>query len=271
MLIDNYGRTIDYLRISVTDKCNYRCTYCMPEEGVELKSHDEILSFEAIRGIASCAFGLGIRKIRLTGGEPMVRKDIGRLVGMLRGAARFDEINMTSNGSLLSLDNARMLKRQGLTRLNISLDTLDAERFSRITRGGDIKDVFAGIDAALEAGFDPVKINMIVFRETSEGEIESMRSFCDGKRLLLQTIKHFELYDSPPEKVQVNSIDRPKPCNLCDRLRLTADGYLKPCLFSEKEIRVDMDDIEGSIRKAVGAKPLKGTCCLNRTMCQIGG
>lgn len=270
MLTDRYGRKIEYLRISVTDRCNYRCVYCMPESGVKLKDHSEILSFEAIAKIAEVAGGLGFTKVRLTGGEPLVRRNIDSLVGMIGRQGLFREITMTTNGVLLSLHMAAALKDAGLTRINISLDTLDPGKFRSLTRGGDIGDVLSGIEAAKAARLDPVKINMIIFDDTTGGEIDSMRSFCDAKGLVLQTIKHFSLYQRENGAV-VSSFDRPMPCEKCDKVRLTADGYLKPCLFTEKEIRVDMDDIEKSIREAIEAKVEEGSSCCNRSMYQIGG
>ncbi|MCK4537652.1 MAG: radical SAM protein [Candidatus Krumholzibacteria bacterium] len=270
MTIDGHGRNIDYLRISVTDRCNYRCVYCMPEEGVRLKGHDEILTFEEIVRIAGAAGELGFRKLRLTGGEPLVRKNIERLVGMISNTGYYDDISMTTNGTMLSPVLALTLRDVGLSRVNISLDTLDSGRFAEITRGGDIDDVFAGIEAAKRARFDPVKINMIIFDTTTMEEVESMRAFCGEHDLLLQTIKHFSLYRMV-DSGQVHSFDRPMPCSRCDRLRLTADGYFKPCLFSDHEIKVDMDDIKGSILKSVREKPLEGSSCCNRSMYQIGG
>jgi cyclic pyranopterin phosphate synthase len=270
-LTDPYGRKIRYLRISVTDRCNNRCIYCMPESGVPLKSHDDILSYEEIARIAGGAAALGFDRVRLTGGEPLVRRRIEELVSMLTAIDGLDEISMTTNASLLTREKAQLLKSAGLSRINISLDTLDPGRFLAITRGGNIDDVLAGIDAALEADLRPVKINMIVFEETTREDIEGMRAFCGERGLVLQTIKQFSLYDREEDPVHGISCDRPQPCGLCDKLRLTADGFLKPCLFSDKEIRVDLDNIELSLRKAVAAKPRRGTCCSNRLMCQIGG
>jgi cyclic pyranopterin phosphate synthase len=270
-LTDRYGRAIHYLRISVTDRCNYRCVYCMPEEGIPLKSHDEILPYEAIARIAGAAAGLGFDKVRLTGGEPLVRRNMERLVSMLSGTRGLEDISMTTNGSLLTLETALKLKAAGLSRVNISLDTLDGGRFREITRGGELIDVLAGIDAARAARLDPVKINMIVSEETTPPEITAMRRFCDMNGLVLQTIKQFSLYNHKGELKYPHVFDRPQPCGECNKLRLTADGYLKPCLFSDREIRVDLENIEGSVRWAVEGKPLEGTCCENRIMCQIGG
>jgi cyclic pyranopterin phosphate synthase len=259
------------LRISVTDRCNYRCVYCMPEEGIPLKSHDDMLPYEAIGRIASAAAALGFDKVRLTGGEPLVRRNIERLVSILSGIEGLTDISMTTNGSLLTRDKARKLRAAGLARVNISLDTLDEKKFSQVTRGGDIADVLAGVDAARSAGLDPVKINMIVSEETTPPEIIAMKRFCEMNSLVLQTIKQFSLYNRKDELKYPHVFDRPQPCEECNKLRLTADGYLKPCLFSNKEIMVDLTDIEGSIRRAVDSKPHAGTCCENRIMCQIGG
>lgn len=271
MLQDRFGRIINYLRISVTDKCNYRCIYCMPPEGVAQKSHSDMLRYESIRRIAVEAGKAGIRKIRFTGGEPLVKKNIERLVMMVHGTNLFDEIVMTTNGSLLTRDTCRALKHAGLDRVNISLDTLDPHRFRAITRGGDITDVLRGIEEAQRAGLTPVKINMVVSEtQTTPEEIQHMRQFCMQNNLQFQTINHFSLFDTQ-SITQHHHYDRPLPCRQCNRLRLTADGYLKPCLFSDTEIKVDMNDIAQSIADAVKAKPLLGNTCTRRTMNQIGG
>ncbi|MDR1358811.1 MAG: radical SAM protein, partial [Coriobacteriales bacterium] len=163
MAFDQHGRTIDYLRISVTDRCNLRCRYCMPEEGVSWKSHDSMLSLEEIAEFVRIAAGEGFKRIRLTGGEPLVRLGIADLVAALDAMPGIESVAMTTNGILLP-KMAEQLKAAGLSRVNISLDTLDAEQFSYITRWGNIEDAFAGIDAALAAGFKPVKINAVVVR-----------------------------------------------------------------------------------------------------------
>jgi cyclic pyranopterin phosphate synthase len=269
MLVDSFGRKIDYLRISVTDRCNFRCTYCMPQDGVEWKSHAEILRYEEIVRIVSVAASVGVTKIRLTGGEPLVRRDVEYLVEAVAKTPGIEETAMTTNGSLLTREKAQALKRSGLSRVNVSLDTLDAARFTSITRGGRVEDVIGGIEAAVEAGLTPVKVNMVIFDDTSEGDIENMRSFCRQRGAQLQTIGHFSLHER--EDNGRFAADRPPSCTACNRLRLTADGFLKPCLFSDKELRVNLDDIEGSIRAAVRLKPENGRSCRNRTMSQIGG
>lgn len=271
MLTDPYGRTIEYLRISVTDRCNLRCRYCMPPGGIELKDHDEILPYERIADVAAAAASLGIRKIRLTGGEPLVRKDVHVLVSMLRRIEGIEEIAMTTNGILLTPRAARILKEAGLDRLNISLDTLDPVRYGDLTRGGNLGDVLAGIEAAAGAGFTGTKINMVVLESTTAEEVEEMERFCGRRGLKLQRIRHFTLDDRGDALLQDPVCDRPLPCTECNRLRLTADGKLKPCLFSDVEIEVDPVDPEGSIVEAVSAKPETGESCTGRNMREIGG
>ena len=271
MLEDDIGREINYLRVSVTDRCNLRCEYCMPPGGVELKSHGDILSYEEIAEIVGAAVRLGIGKVRLTGGEPLVRKGLSGLVRILKEIDGLEEISMTTNGILLTPEAAAELKKAGLDRLNISLDTLDPARYREITRGGDVADVLSGISAARAAGFEGTKVNMVVSLPGSSEDMDLMRSFCAREELVLQTINRFSLSKRTGDTEPLHDIDRPLPCEKCNRLRLTADGYLKPCLFSDVEVKVDFEDIEGSIRKAVEAKPVEGTSCSDRSMRQIGG
>jgi len=269
MLFDPCGRPITYLRISVTDRCNFRCTYCMPQGGVKLKGHNEILRLEQIVAISQAAVTLGITKIRLTGGEPLVRRGIVDLVAGIGAIEGLGELCMTTNGSQLSPLLARELKGAGLDRITISLDTLDPAHFEQLTRGGKLAEVLAGVDAALEADLNPVKINMVLFDTTTQADISAMRSFCEQKGVLLQTIAHFNL-DQREHNHRVPA-DRPGACTKCNRIRLTADGYLKPCLYSDSEIKVDFADLEGSLKSAVAGKPVNGTTCTSRSMNQIGG
>ena len=265
-MYDSYNRRIDYLRISVTDKCNLRCRYCMPEEGVPVRGHGEFLSFEQISAVVRAAVGLGVTKVRLTGGEPLVKRGIVDLVGMLHGIAGLRHLAMTTNGTLLTR-YAGDLKAAGLDSLNISLDTLDPQRYRRLTRGGEIRSVLAGIDAAAVHRF-PVKINTVVLEDTSEQEIEGLRRFCSERGLKLQLINH---YDLAAEKRDDYRYDRPPRCEECNRIRLLADGTLKPCLHSDQEIPVDMNDIEGSLLETVARKPARGQACTVRNMMEIGG
>lgn len=267
--LDSFGRRITSLRISVTDKCNFRCTYCMPEEGITLKLHDDLLRYEEIVAIVREAAAMGIHKIKLTGGEPLLRKNLIFLIREIAAIDGITDLGMTTNGSLLTPAMARMLKEAGLMRVNISLDSLDPATFAEITRGAELVSVLQGIDAAIEAGFSKVKINMVIMENTPESAIKEMRSFCVAKGIELQTIAHFTLDRRNVHRTLAT--DRPPPCSQCNRLRLTADGFLKPCLFSDDEVRVDLNNIRASLLKAVSLKPETGNSCNNRLMPQIGG
>ncbi len=169
-LLDRYQRPITYLRVSVTDRCNLRCQYCMPTEGIRLRRHEDILRYEEIVRVVGIAVGMGIRFVRLTGGEPLARKGLVKLVAMLRSIPGLEELTLTTNGTLLAAQ-AQALAQAGLDRINISLDTLHPERFRRITRLGELGDVLAGIKAAEEAGLVPLKLNTVVMRGLNDGEI----------------------------------------------------------------------------------------------------
>lgn len=271
-MYDSFNRLIDYLRISVIDRCNLRCTYCMPEEGIQLKSHNDILSYEKIVQIATAAAGLGICKLRLTGGEPLLRRNIAFLVRELKAIPGIVEVGLTTNGSLLA-PLAVDLKQAGLDRINISLDTLHPEKYREITRWGDIQPVLAGIRAAQQAGFSGTKINMVLIPGFNDNEVAAMQDFCRGRGLQLQRIHHYHLQDhrTSLQSRGVLEAERPLSCRVCNRLRLTADGKLKPCLFADREIAVDFHDIRASLEQAVQAKPPKGVACSNRGNWQIGG
>jgi cyclic pyranopterin phosphate synthase len=243
----------------------------MPEGGVTLRRHCDLLTYEQIASVVRVGAGLGIERVRLTGGEPLVRRGIEALVALLRPIARLREIAMTTNGILLGAEKARTLRCAGLDRLNISLDTLDPVRYGRITRGGDLAAALAGIEAAIAAGFDRIKINMVVFEETAPQEMKAMEEFCRARGLELQTIRHFTLARREHESLHPPICDRPLPCDRCDRLRLTSDGFIKPCLYSDIEIPVDFSDIAGSFAAAVRERPEVGTSCAGRTMREIGG
>ncbi|NCB45011.1 MAG: radical SAM protein, partial [Clostridia bacterium] len=159
-MIDHYGREIQYMRLSITDKCNYRCQYCMPEEGIPDVGHESILRYEELETIVQAATELGIHKFRLTGGEPLVRKGVVDFVKSLQEIPGVEELTMTTNGALLG-DLAAPLKKAGLDRVNISLDSLRHSRFREITRLGNLDDVFAGINAATDAGLTPIKLNVV--------------------------------------------------------------------------------------------------------------
>lgn len=173
-LIDPFNRKIEYVRVSVTDKCNYRCGYCMPEQGVHPEGeHTEYLSYEELARIIKAFVNLGVAKIRLTGGEPLVRKNLSNLVEMISGYDGLEDIALSTNAHHLARE-AAALTQAGITRANISIDSLRPERFKHITRGGDLEKVLAGVDKALEVGMQPIKFNMVVMKGTNDDEIESM-------------------------------------------------------------------------------------------------
>jgi len=265
-MLDKFNREITYLRLSVTDKCNLRCFYCMPEEGIPRKRHSDFLSLEAMAEVVSEAAGLGIRKVRLTGGEPLIKRGIVDLIAMIKGVDGLEHLAMTTNGTLLE-QYAADLKQAGLDSLNISLDTLDELKYRTISRGGDIRQVLRGIEAARAAGF-PLKINMVVFKDTRPDERARMGRFCREKNIKLQMINHFSLGKRNHGDYR---FDRPPDCSACNRIRLLADGHLKPCLHSDEEIKVDFKDIKGSLIRAVNGKPEKGLHCSKRHMIEIGG
>ncbi len=266
-MFDRFNRHIHYLRISVTDRCNLRCRYCMPGEGAEWLHPAEILSFEEILNVVKSATGLGINKIRLTGGEPLVRKDIVTLVGMIAALKDVKDLAMTTNGILLG-ELAGELKSAGLMRVNVSLDTLDPERFKTLTRGGSIQQVFDGIKAATVAGLDPVKINCVVSGSSDEEDARQVKEFGLLNGLPVRFIRQMDL-----ETGEFGIVDGGEGgnCKICNRLRLTANGMVKPCLFSEQEFSVRELGAERALIAALESKPLKG--CVNRVgrFYNIGG
>ncbi len=268
-MLDSFNRTINYLRVSVTDRCNLRCTYCMPAEGIKLKSHHDMLSYEEILLVTKAAAKLGIDKIRLTGGEPLVRRGISELVAMIRRIPEIREVALTTNAILLPA-LASDLKAAGLDRLNISLDTLNPEKYSRLTRVGRLEEALAGIDAAIRAGFVNTKLNMVLMPDFNLDELPAMRLFCHEKGLILQRIQGYSLHE-PKTSPRARAAERPGSCRDCNRIRLTSDGFLKPCLFSDQEIELDFQDLGACLRRAVKAKPRHGSQCLTRENWQIGG
>lgn len=268
-MLDRFDREINYLRISVTDRCNLRCIYCMPEGGIPLKTHSDILSYEKMVSVAEAAVRLGLRKVRLTGGEPLVRKGFVSFVRELKKIEGLEHLTLTTNGILLK-QMAGDLKDARLDRLNISLDTLKPERYRRITRIGNIEDALAGIMAAKETGFRNTKINMVLIPGTNDDEIEDMKAFCDTHEFKLQRINHYTLKNLGSISKKYVA-ERPLPCHLCNRIRLTADGQLKSCLFSDVEIPLDESSIEESLKRAILSKPREGTACTLRGNWQIGG
>jgi len=273
-LRDEYNRVIDYLRISVTDRCNSRCQYCMPSSGVTFKPHKEILSFEEIVKIANAFVELGVKKIRLTGGEPLVRKDIVDLVRRLSKIQKLEELTMTTNGLLLK-DYAKDLKSAGLSRVNISIDTLHDEKYNSITLGSSLTSVLEGIQAAKKVGLIPIKLNVVLIKGFNDDEIKDFVELTknepiDVRFIELMTIgnnrkwakERFlstdEIFTEVPNLVALQKKDKSSPadyyhiegykgrvglinpitcqfCSECNRVRLTSTGQLKLCLHSNKE------------------------------------
>ena len=266
-MYDRFNRTINYLRISVTDRCNLRCTYCMPDIGIKLLPHSEILTFDEIKDFTEAAVAMGVTKVRVTGGEPLVRKGIVTLVGMIAGIKGIADFSMTTNGVLLS-QYAEELKKAGLHRVNISLDTIDAEKFRSLTRNGNINDVFEGIKAAKEAGLDPVKINCVVEKSGDEVSARAVTEFCRNTDLQIRYIKQMDLVKGHFSTVEGGTGG---DCSACNRLRLTANGKLKPCLFNNIEFDVRNLGFEKSIEMAVKLKPGCGSVNNTGAFYNIGG
>jgi cyclic pyranopterin phosphate synthase len=239
----------------------------MPEEGVPQKKHDDILSFQEIYDIVKFGTQLGINKIRLTGGEPLVRKNLPELVQMLASIPEIEEIGMTTNGVLLP-KYAKELKDAGLKRVNISLDTLNHEKFKKITRLGELDDVLKGIDAALEAKLLPVKINFVRIPGENKEDEQAVREFCAQKNLKLRLIRQMDLRTG-----EFYSVEGGKGgiCEICNRLRLTADGFIVPCLHSNLRYNTRELGIEEAFKQAVKYKPEKGIGTDSHEFSNIGG
>ena len=266
-MLDRFNRTINYLRISVTDRCNLRCRYCMPEEGIMLLRHEDILSFDEIAGFVEVAVKHGVNKVRITGGEPLVRRDIVTLVRMISGIDGIDDLSMTTNGVLLK-DFAADLKAAGLHRVNISLDTTDPEKFAYITRGGNVNDVFSGIAAAKKAGLVPVKINCVIIKSKDEEDARQITEFCLLNKLEIRYIHQMDLVNGHFSTVEGGTGGN---CSLCNRLRLTATGKLRPCLFNDLEFDIRKMGYENAIIKAVEFKPECGSSNVTGKFYNIGG
>jgi cyclic pyranopterin phosphate synthase len=264
---DRFERQINYLRISVTDRCNLRCRYCMPEEGIHLLRHEDILTFDEITGFTEAAVRNGITKVRLTGGEPLVRKGIISLVKMIASIDGIKDLSMTTNGVLLK-EFAADLKKAGLHRVNISLDTTDPGRFSFITRGGDIIDVMKGIEAARDAGLLPVKINCVILDSPEEEDARSVTKYCMENNLEIRYIRQMDLVKGHFSTVVGGNGGN---CALCNRLRLTSDGKLKPCLFDDIAFDIREIGYEEAIKKAVELKPECGSNNISGEFYNIGG
>src|SRR5579862_6703037 len=303
-LIDTYGRVHDNLRISVTDRCNIRCFYCMPEEGVKFQPREQILTFEEIERFARVAVTLGVRKLRITGGEPLVRKELAKLIKKLVAIEGIQDLALTTNGVLLT-DQAEELYAAGLRRINVHLDTLDRERFKQITRRDDLPKVLEGIELCRRLGYGPIKINAVAVKNLVEPDIVPLARFGRERGIEIRYIEFMPLdaqglWDrgrvlladdilamlsrevGPLEEIPdrdprapatdyryadgggtvgfIASVSRPF-CLNCNRIRLTADGKLRYCLFAIEETDVRSilrtgtdDDLRAAIRSNVAQK-----------------
>ncbi len=333
-LIDPFQRSINYLRVSVTDRCNLRCLYCMPEQGVPLMPAREILTLEEIARIVGVAAGMGLRRVRLTGGEPLVRKGIVKLVRWIGQTPGIEDISLTTNAMLLA-SYAHELAAAGLKRVNVSLDTLRPQRFRQITRHGDLSAVMAGIAAARDAGLSPLKLNVVVMREVNDDEIAEiacttlkedwqvrfieLMPFMDEqetcirdtslalgfvpaqevKRQIKEALGPLEAAETNagggPAKYYrlpgargligfISPLSEDRFCTTCNRMRLTADGKIRPCLLTDQEIDLKEtlrrggsdDELRQHILAALDSKPdahhlRDGSRPRRRKMAQIGG
>jgi cyclic pyranopterin phosphate synthase len=239
----------------------------MPEEGVNLMSHHDILSFEEITEVVKVAVSLGVDKFRITGGEPLIRKDIVTLISMIAAVNGLKDLSMTTNGMFLE-EFALPLKVAGLRRVNISLDTTNEDKFKTITRGGDLNRVLRGIEAARKAGLEPIKINCVVYNSSLEEDAIQVKAFCSRNNLQVRFIHQMNLETGEFSVVEGGEGGN---CQLCNRLRLTANGMVKPCLFDEEEFSVRELGARKALLGALNVKPLNG--CLNTkgSFYNIGG
>ncbi|MBU0516705.1 MAG: GTP 3',8-cyclase MoaA [Proteobacteria bacterium] len=320
-MVDNHHRRLTYLRLSLTDRCNLRCRYCMPPQGLPLLPHREILTYEEMLRLVGLFVGRGVNKIRVTGGEPLLRRGLIDFLSRLKGAAPGVELCLTTNGLLLG-DMASALRQTGISRVNVSLDSLDRRRYRDITRRDALDRVLAGIDASLETGFDPVKINMVPLAGVNDDEIADFGRLSLERPLVVRFIEFMPLGDRSgwrPEMVVPTEevMNRLKPlgglepierrpedgparrfrikgapgevgfisamtdhfCPSCNRLRVTAEGRLRPCLLSDAEVdlkaalRDGRSDAELAelLTRAAGLKPRRPTEEVHRPMSSIGG
>jgi GTP 3',8-cyclase len=304
-LLDKFGRIHDYLRISVTDRCNLRCVYCMPEKGMEFLPKDQVLSDDEIVFTVTVAAKLGVRKLRFTGGEPLVRPNIEQLIARCANIDGIDDIALSTNAVLLA-KRAASLKQAGVTRVNISLDSFKPDRFKWVTRGGEISQVLAGLEASEQVGFTPIKLNVVLMKGINDDEVEDFLRFSMDRNIFVRFIEYMpighadevwkqrylplsyvldsaavmtgsqpkavdspvrgngpaEYYQLPGAKGAFGLIHPVSDhfCASCNRLRLTADGHFKACLFWQQEhsVRHVMNDEVGMaqlIQSVLDGKP----------------
>lgn len=326
-LRDGFLRSINYMRISVTDRCNLRCIYCMPPEGVPWIPHTDILTFEEIERVVRATARVGMRKIRITGGEPLIRRDLVQLVARLSAIPGIEDVSLTTNAILMP-QYAEDLAAAGLKRINVSLDTLKPERFARISRSDSLDKVLAGIEAAERAGLAPVKINAVILRGVNDDEVLDLARLTVGRPWHVRYIEAMPLagnlrveeqgfisadeimamlgelgeleavpgpdgngparyYRLPAARGTIGVISPMSHfyCDTCNRVRLTADGRLRLCLFDDAEIDIrtplragaSTDEILRIFREGIGAKPERHHLAVGQSNCnlralsQIGG
>lgn len=293
-MLDNFNRDISYLRLSVTDLCNLRCKYCMPSEGVKKLDHEDILSVDEIEDVVRASVACGIRKVRVTGGEPLVRKGIIEICNRISHIKGIEELCMTTNGLLLN-KYAKDLKLAGVDRINISMDTFDEAKYYEMTRGGNLNHVLQGIEYAKEVGFENLKINVVLIGKYNEEEIINFIRYTENNPVQVRFIELMPMgqckdWDSSvflSAKTVLDKVENLKPvhtegvatiyqlpgargsvgliqpmsnhfCPTCNRIRITADGKLKTCLHSSEEVMlkgVEKNLLEDVIRKAIERKP----------------
>jgi len=264
---DGCGRTVHYLRVSVTDRCNLRCRYCLPAEGVLWLPRRDILSLEEIASTVAVAVEMGVDKVRLTGGEPLLRRNLVWLVERLSAMPGIRDLAMTTNGTLLR-GHARALARAGLRRVNVSLDTTDPERYRRITGGGSLEDVLDGIEAAREAGLLPVKLNCVVEGSPGEPDALGVAAFARERGLPVRFIPRMDMRAGTFGVVEPGGGG---DCPRCNRLRLTCDGQVRPCLFSDLAYSVRELGAREALERALREKPAAGERCNQHAIQYVGG
>jgi len=239
----------------------------MPGKGIKALKHEDILSFEEIASFTKIAVGNGIDKVRITGGEPLVRKDIVYLIKLLANIDGVRDLSLTTNGILLA-DFAKPLKDAGLQRVNISLDTVDPEKYKEMTRGGDLGKVMQGVDAAEKAELLPIKINCVVKESSDEPDAIGVKSFCESRKYYVRFIHRMNLKAGEYSVVEGGTGGN---CRLCNKLRLSSDGNLRPCLFNDLSFNVRKLGAEKAIRMAIEAKPEYGTRSSQNKFNIVGG
>jgi cyclic pyranopterin phosphate synthase len=330
---DDFGRAINYLRVSVTDRCNLRCVYCMPSGGIQKQAHDAILRYEELALVVRAAAELGICKVRLTGGEPLARLGLVGFVAMIARTPGIDDLSLTTNGTLLAR-HAAGLAAAGLQRVNISLDTLQPDRYRQITRNGRLEDVLEGVEAARAAGLQPIKFNTVVVRGLNDDEVVDLARrtrednwhlrfielmpiganiswagtgivpVAEMRRRIEEALGPLQPVHGPVGNGPARYYHLPRAtgstvaagtlgfigaqtehfCPTCNRLRLTADGRLRPCLLSDDEIDLrgplragaDLETVKAILAQAIRSKPARhhlGDALppQARSMSEIGG